>query len=274
MIVKRVIIRFFKERFFDKAAQTAYYLLLSMLPFLIFIFSLLSLFLVNEEMLLNFLQPFTPVEAFKLIEKNVQLILNKNQGNLVYVSLAVAFWLSSMAVQSLARSLDLANGHERRYAFWKVLIRDLGITLIFMIVIPLSLFLPLIEQALHNVVGNADVIQDWQGWLYVWPGIRWGMGSLFLFLFFILFYKIVPTGKVKFKEALPGALFSAIGWQIFSLMFGKYVSNVDYTMLYGQLSGIILLVLWFYLTAVIILLSGILNAEYRKSSVRKRRFKS
>ena len=76
---------------------------------------------------------------------------------------------------------------------------------------------------------------------------------------------------MKFKEALPGALFSAIGWQLFSLMFGSYVSNVDYTRLYGQLSGIILLVIWFYLTAVIILLSGLLNAEWRRLSGRKRR---
>ena len=45
---------------------------------------------------------------------------------MLYASLVVAFWLSSMAVQSLARSLDLANGYVRRYAFWKVLIRDLG----------------------------------------------------------------------------------------------------------------------------------------------------
>lgn len=273
MIYKKVIFRFFKERFFDHAAQTAYYLLLSMLPFLIFIFSLLSLFMVNEEMLLNFLEPFTPVEAFSLIEKNVQVILNKNQGDMIYVSLAGAFWISSMAVQSLARSLDLANGHKRRYAFWKVLIRDLGITLLFMAVIPLSLFLPLIERVLHSAMINADSFEVWQGWLYVQPAFRWGMGTLFLFAFFLLFYKILPTGKMKVREVLPGALFSTIGWQLFSLGFGKYVSNVDYTMLYGQLSGIILLVLWFYSTAVIILLSGLLNTEYQKASIRKRRYK-
>lgn len=229
--------------------------------------------MVNEEMLLNFLEPFTPVEAFALIEKNVQVILNKSQGNLIYLSLAAAFWLSSVAVQSLARSLDLANGRKRRYAFWKVLIRDLGITLLFMLVIPLSLFLPLIEQVFHRIVNNTESVHVWQGWLYLRPAIRWGMGSLFLFGFFLLFYKIVPTGKMTINEALPGALFSAIGWQLFSLAFGRYVSNVDYTMLYGQLSGIILLVLWFYSTAVIILLSGLLNAEYRKSSVGKRRYK-
>ncbi|AOV06286.1 YihY/virulence factor BrkB family protein [Sporosarcina ureilytica] len=269
--VKCVIIRFFKERFFDQAAQTAYYLLLSMLPFLIFLFSLLSFFTVNEEMLLNFLEPFTPVEAFLLIEKNLHAILNKSQGNVVYVSLASAFWLSSMAVQSLARSLDLANGHKRQYPFWQVLIRDLGITLLFMLIIPLSLFLPIIDEALHRIMTHADSVHAWHSWLYIRPAIRWGMGSLFLLAFFLLFYKIVPTGKMALKAVLPGALFTTVGWQLFSLSFGKYVSNVDYTLLYGQLSGIILLVLWFYSTAVIILLSGLLNAEFRRSSRKRRR---
>ena len=274
MIYQKVILRFFKERFFDQAAQTAYYLLLSMLPFLIFIFSLLSLFMVNEEMLLHFLEPFTPVEAFALIERNVQVILNKNQGDMIYMSLAGAFWISSMAVQSLGRSLDLANGYKRRYGYWKVVIRDLGVTLLFMTVIPLSLFLPLIEQALHRAMINADSFEIWQGWLFVQPAIRWGMGSLFLFLFFLLFYKVIPTAKMKVKEVLPGALFTTVTWQLFSLGFGRYVSNVDYTMLYGQLSGIVLLVLWFYSTAVIILLAGLLNAEYQKATIGRRRFKT
>lgn len=270
-IIKNVVVRFFNERFFDQAAQTAYYLLLSMFPFFLFILSLLSLFPVNEEMLLTFLRPFTPDEAFTVIEENVRAVLNKGHGKVLYASLVAAFWITSMAVQSLARSLDLANGYVRRYAFWKVLIRDLGVTLLFMLVIPLSLFLPIIEKALYRVVTYYDTIEEWQGWFYIWPNVKWGLGTLFLFLFFLLFYKVVPTGKMKFKEALPGALFSAIGWQLFSLVFGSYVSNVDYTRLYGQLSGIILLVIWFYLTAVIILLSGLLNAEWRRSSGRKRR---
>ena len=263
-IIKNVAIRFFKERFFDQAAQTAYYLLLSIFPFLIFIFSILRFFPVNEEMLLTFLRPFTPDEAFAILEWNVQVVLNKGKGTVLYGSLIAAFWISSMAVQSLARSLDLANGYVRRYAYWKVLIRDLGVTLLFMLVLPLSLFLPLIEKALYRVVTYYDVIEEWQGWLYVWPNVKWGLGTLFLFLFFLLFYRMVPTGKMKLRDALPGALFAAVGWQFFSLLFGDYVSNVDYTRLYGQLSGIILLVLWFYLSAVIILLAGLLNAEWRR----------
>lgn len=263
MILRNVARRFFKERFFDQAAQTAYYLLLSMFPFLIFLFSLLSYLPVDEEMFLAFLRPFAPSEAYVIIEQNVRAIIFKVQGNVLYTSLAAAFWLSSVAVQSLARSLDQAYGYVRRYPFWKVLIRDLGVTLLFMLILSLSLFLPLVERALHEIVTYYDAVEQWRGWLYVWPQVKWGLGTLFLILFFLLFYKVVPTGKMKVKEVLPGAIFSAIGWQLFSLFFGNYVANVDYTRLYGQLSGIILLVLWFYMTAVILMVSGLLNAELR-----------
>lgn len=269
-ILGRVVRRFFKERFFDQAAQTAYYLLLSILPFFIFTFSLLNLLEVNEEVLLNLLEPFTPVEAFMIIERNLHFILNANQGKVVYISLIGAFWVSSMAVQSLARSLDLANGHRRYYPFWRVLIRDLGVTLLFMLVIPLSLVLPPIDEAFNRIMIQMDSLQAWQSWSYIRPAIRWGMGSLFLLAFFLLFYKIVPTGRMTLRAVFPGALFTTVVWQLFSLSFGKYVSNVDYTILYGQLSGIILLVLWFYSTAVIILLSGLLNAEYGKVYKRRR----
>lgn len=265
MIFKNVLKRFFKERFFDQAAQTAYYLLLSMFPFLISIFALVSYLPVDEEMLLAFIKPFAPTEAYAIIEQNVRSIIFKVQGKVLYTSLALAFWVSSVAVQSLARSLDQANGYVRRYPFWKVLIRDLAVTLLFMLVLASSLFLPLVERALHEVVTYYDSVEQWRGWLYIWPNVKWGLGTLFLFLFFLLFYKFVPTGKMKVKEVWPGALFSAIGWQLFSLIFGNYVANVDYTRIYGQLSGIILLVLWFYLTAVILMLSGLLNSEWRRS---------
>ena len=206
-----------------------------------------------------------------IIEQNVRAIIFKVQDNVLYTSLAVAFWLSSVAVQSLARSLDRAYGYVRQYAFWKVLIRDLGVTFLFMLMLSLSLFLPLVERALHEVVTYYDAVEQWRGWQTVSPKVKWGLGTLFLFLFFLLFYKVVPTGRMRVREVLPGAIFSAIGWQLFSLFFGNYVANVDYTRLYGQLSGIILLVLWFYFTAVILMVSGLLNAELRTSIKRKRR---
>lgn len=270
-IIINIAKRFFNERFFDQAAQTAYYMLLSIFPFLIFIFSLINLLSVNEEVIFTLLKPFVPSQSFALIQNNVYAFIDKGEGKVLYLSLATAFWLSSIAVQSLARSLDLANGRLRRYAFWKVLIRDLGVTLLFMIVVSLSLLLPIVERFLYEFLTYNETIEDWQGFIYIWPKVKWGLGTVFLFMFFLLFYKVVPTGKITFKEVLPGTIFSAIGWQLFSLLFGNYVNTVNYSLLYGQLSSIILLVLWFYMSAVIILTSGLLNAEWRKFKRGRRR---
>lgn len=262
-IAKRVFVRFFAERFFDEAAQTAYYLLLSVFPFLLFILSLISFFPVDAQQILDFLRPFAPGDSFALIEDNVTNILAADKGRVLSLSLIAAFWISSMAVQALARALNEANGIKSKLPYWKGLLRDLGVTLLFMTLVPLSLFLPFIESGLHWVVSRAGKVDDWQGWIYIWPTVKWGLGSVFLFSFFLLFYKIVPNERLTFREVWSGALFSAIGWQVVSLLFADYVSNVNYTRLYGQLAGIIVLVLWFYLTAVVILLSGLLIAEVR-----------
>lgn len=133
-----------------------------------------------------------------------------------------------------------------------------------MMIVPLLLFLPFLEEGLHWIVSNAGTIENWQGWIYIWPQVKWGIGTLFLFLFFLLFYIIVPEKRHTIRDVWPGALFSAVGWQVVSLLFADYVSQVNYTRLYGQLGGIIVMVLWFYLTAVVILLSGLLIAEAEK----------
>lgn len=271
ILVKNILLRFFKERFFDEAAQTAYYLLLSIFPFLIFILTLVSFFPVDAQQILDFLKPFAPGETFALIEDNVISILSVDKGRVLSLSLLSTFWISSMAVQALARALNDANRIKSSPSFLKRLLRDLGITLLFMTIVPLLLFLPFIESGLHWLVAYSGRIDDWQGWIYIWPVVKWGIGTLFLFLFFLLFYKILPNERLTLREVWSGALFSAIGWQVVSLLFAYYVSNVNYTRLYGQLSGIIVLVLWFYLTSVVILLSGILIAEVRNIKISKGR---
>lgn len=270
-LIKNIFGRFFKERFFDEAAQTAYYLLLSVFPFLIFILSLVSYFPVEDQQILNFLRPFAPGNSFAFIEDNVTDILSADKGRVLSYSLLASFWISSMAVQALARALNQANNVQNRLPYWKGLLRDLGVTLLFMMIMPLLLFLPFIEEGLHWIVSKAGTIENWQGWIYIWPKVKWGLGSIFLFLFFLLFYIILANKRLTFRQVWPGALFSAVGWQVVSLLFAHYVAQVNYSRLYGQLGGIIVLVLWFYLTAVVILLSGLLNAEMRKMRMQQSR---
>lgn len=253
--------RFFKERFYDQAAQTAYYLLLSAIPFMIFMLSLVSFFPVDQEAILEFIRPYAPSNSYTLIEENVRSVLSTGKGQVLSISLLSTFWLSSMAVQSLGRSFNDVSGTARSLPFWKGLLRDFGVTVIFMIIVPLSLFIPLAERLLQWIAAESITIEAWSEWLAIWPIVKWSIGTAFLILFFTAFYKIIPNDRQTFRFVLPGAIFAALGWQIGSHLFESYAAAVSYTRLYGQLSGIIILVLWFYLTAAVILLGGLLNAE-------------
>jgi len=265
--LQRIAGRFFNERFFDQAAQTAYYLLLSVIPFLIFMISLVSFFPIKENDILSVIRPYAPANTYDLIHENVETVLEKGKGQLISVSFFSTFWLSSMAIQSLVRSLNEAYRIKRPLRFLRGVIRDLGVTLIFMFLVPLSLLVPLAERLLHLLI-SAEVIgtiETAAPFLTTWTMIKWGLGSVFLFGFFILFYKILPSGKQTLKSVIPGAAFAAFSWQAMSVIFGEYAGAVSYTRIYGQLAGIIILTLWFYLTAIVLLLGGLINAERGQS---------
>lgn len=269
-VIKRIATRFFKERFYDQAAQTAYYLLLSTLPFLLFVLSLASLLPLHPETLIAMVQPYVPDAAFPLIVENVRVLTRGDLSPLILLSLVSAFWVSSIAIQSLARSLDEAMGVINRMSYFRRLGHDLGITLLFMLFVPLSLLFPIADHFLHAWVSHTEKIHLWRGWVYVWPVVRWGFGTLFLFGFFITFFKILPSDRISIREALPGAIFSTVAWQGGSILFNRYADFVNYSLLYGQLSGIVLLILWFFLTAVILLVAGLLNAELRRELHKER----
>lgn len=93
-VVTRVFVRFFAERFFDEAVLTAYYLFLSVFPFLLFILSLISFFPVNAQQVLDFLGPFAPGDSFALIEDNVTNILAADKGQVLSLSLIAAISFS------------------------------------------------------------------------------------------------------------------------------------------------------------------------------------
>ncbi|KIL76422.1 YihY/virulence factor BrkB family protein [Bacillus badius] len=261
--IQRVLARFFAEQFFDRAAQTAYYLLLSVVPFLIFMLSLVSFFPIEEKDVLSVIRPYAPANTYEIIHENVESVLEKGKGHLISISFFSTFWLSSMAIQSLVRSLNEAYRIKRPLSFFKGMVRDLGVTLIFMFLVPLSLIVPLAERLLRLLI-SAEVISSIEAatpFLTTWTAVKWGLGTLFLFGFFILFYKILPSGKQKTSSVIAGAIFAAVSWQVMSVVFGEYAAAVNYTRIYGQLAGIVILTLWFYLTAIVLLLGGLINAE-------------
>lgn len=258
--LKQIIIRFFAERFYDQSAQMAYYLMLSLFPFLIFLFSLMGFLQINPDNILVMIEPFAPKETYIVVRNTLENILENGRGELLSFSLIAAFWLASMAIQSLVRSLNKAYQIKRKQAFFlHGILSDLLLTLGFMIILSLSLLVPIIEEFVRTFVLTQVTVNEL--WYSLWFLTRWGLGTLFLYLFFSILYKVVPSIRVPWKRVFPGAIFATIGWQVVSICFSRYTSMSNYSELYGQLGSIIALMVWFYLTAVVLLVGGLINAS-------------
>ncbi|PPA72385.1 YihY/virulence factor BrkB family protein [Jeotgalibacillus proteolyticus] len=250
--------RFFKEGYYDQSAQTAYYFMLSIFPFLFMVMSIASFFPINSGDLIAIIEPYAPPSTYRLIESNLTTILDSGQGQVLSISALSAFWLSSMAIQSLVRSLNDAHHIKRKKNFIKGLFSDFFLTIGLIFILPLTILIPIVEKFITRWAEKFIWIP--LDWLQYWGVIRWGLGSLVLFVFFWLLYRYLPSRQMTWKSVIPGALFVTIGWQLISEGFSFYVGYGNYTLLYGQLGSVIVLLIWFYLTAVILLFGGLLNA--------------
>ncbi|MCR2821227.1 YihY/virulence factor BrkB family protein [Lederbergia panacisoli] len=256
-----VIKRFFIDRFHDQSAQMAYYFMLSIFPFLIFAFSLVSFLPVRVEDILSAIEPFAPKGSFHLIKSNILSIFGQQQTKIASFSLLAAFWIASMAVQSLVRAMNDAYKIVREEGFFLAFGKDLILTLSLMVTLTISLLVPIGEEiGRFFLATHIELPPSFHKW---WFLSKWVIGSIYLFFFFLFLYKVVPSKKVSIQNIIPGAIFATIGWQTVSVGFSYYVSfAASYTRLYGQLGNIIVLMIWFYFTAAVLLIGGLLNATW------------
>jgi membrane protein len=253
-------------RVYDLSAQMAYYFLMSVFPFLFVIYSLLAFLPVNQNTLLQLVQPYAPVETFELITETLKYTTSHSSSNFLSFSLIATLWLSSMGFQCMKRILDDAYEVQSDESVLKQIALGLLLTLGFMIAVLFSVIIPFFEKFIRSYLTN---VFDIPNFYLLWTGVQWGIGSIFLFSFFIALYYFSPSINLTLRQVMPGAIFSMIGWQLVSFGFAAYVSDNNYDAFYGQLGGIVVLMLWFYLSAMVIILGGIINAIYLDNKNRK-----
>jgi len=85
------------------------------------------------------------------------------------------------------------------------------------------------------------------------------------FIVLLALYKLAPNKKILLRNAMWGAIFATVGWQLVSLAFSYYVSTIgNYSATYGSLGAVIILMIWFYISGIIIITGGVINATIRK----------
>lgn len=259
LILKNLYCRFQDDEIPALGAQLTYYLLLAFFPFLIFVLTLLSYtHLASEEALVD-LSRFLPANAYEVVHRIVEETVTPNRGTLLSFGMVAAFWLASNGVGALIRGINKAYDQEEKRPFWKVrgisLLFTLGMAVIIILSFGMLVFGELLGAYMFDILGVPHLFKA------AWNIIRYLIPLAAMMLVFILLYHYTPNHRMRLKEVVPGSIFSTFGWVITSLVFSFYVNNfVNFSITYGSIGGIIVLLMWLYWSSIIVLIGGELNA--------------
>ncbi|WP_368652723.1 YihY/virulence factor BrkB family protein [Ornithinibacillus sp. 4-3] len=250
------------------AAQLSYFFLLSLFPFLLFVVTLVGYLPLNEISVVDFISDYMPTEIASFINTNVSQLLSQQNGGLLSISIVGTLWSASNGLNAITKALNKAYRVEDTRFFLISRLIAVAMTIAMVLVIIISLLLPIFGEMigiyLFSFVGLSDEFVP------IWNSLRWVVSSAAIFLVLLALYIFIPNVKVRLREVLWGALFATIGWQLISLAFSYYVNTLgNYSATYGSLGTVIILMIWFYISGIIIITGGVINAVNKKDKLIK-----
>lgn len=261
--VKRVYQRITDDDIFGLGAQLAYFLLLSLFPFLIFLMTLVGYLPLDMQNITEFIERYAPGEISQLINENVNDLVNNQNGQLLSIGIIGTLWAASNGINAIMRGFNHAyNVDEDRSIIVRRLIAII-LTVAMILVVCMAFLLPVFGKMIGEYIFTLFGASE--SFLNAWDTFRWIGSSAVIFIVLVALYKMAPNMRIYFKNVIWGALFATLGWQLASLVFSFYVNSMgNYSATYGSLGTVIVLMIWFYLTGVIIMIGGVINAVLRE----------
>lgn len=257
--INQLLGQIMRDQINDLSAQLAFYFLLSLFPLLIFMLTLLPFFDLQPDPVIQWLVSHAPGEASQLIESNVRPLLTEASGGLLSFGVLATLWSASNATSAIFRALNKAYNVQESRPFWKVKLYAILLTVALIFVIAMTLILPVFGHLILKEIGKFILIPPF--FMTLINAFRWIVGFVISVLVLMFLYYLAPDVHLKFRYVLPGALFASVSWQIISLGFSYYVSQfAHFTSTYGSLGGVIILMFWFFLTGMILIVGGEVNA--------------
>ncbi len=241
------------------AASTAFFMFLSLVPILIMICTIIPYTHLTEENLLNGISEIMPSVLEPLMVSVVSDVYEKSAGVLSIAAIAT-LWSASRGVLALMRGLNVLNGVEEERNYFVVRGIAAFYTLVMLAVLLLSLIINVFGNVLLDMI-FLRVPQTRQLFNFA-MNFRFLVIWLIMTLLFAAVYAYVPNKKLRFRAQMPGAVFTAVVWSIFSWGFSIYVERINNLSTYGSLSIIVIIMLWLYFCIYIILIGAHINRYF------------
>ena len=252
----------------ESSAQCSYYTILSFIPFIILVITLIQYTNIEPQTLFDAISKFIPSSMNEIILNVVQEVYSKSIGT-VSISIIFTIWTASKGLFALTKGLQLIYNTDNKSDTSYIYLRIKGIlqTIIFIVLIVLGL------TAL--VFGNTlkDIAQKYFGELrnynIMFSILTEIIFILITFMVFLLLYKFMPKHKVTFKSQMYGAIFGAIALNVISFVFSKYLYIFKgFSLTYGSLTTLMLIMMWTYSCFYTVFLGAELNKLLNSSEIK------
>ena len=247
-----------KDDVFALASQLAYYLVLSFFPFMLFLMTLVGFSKLSSNEILEGLSVMLPKSVLELTQSTIREVFDNQHTGLLGISILLMIWTSSSAFKAVIKSVNKAYNFKEDRSFIKLsIISILGILALASIII-----LALGTLVFGNVIG--DYLKNTQS-LYkiiiiLWNIFRHAFIFIVMIFIFVIIYIFAPAKKLTWKEVIPGAIFSTLGWVLVSFGFSFYIDNFsNYSRFYGSLGAVFILMTWLFIISIIFILGVEIN---------------
>jgi membrane protein len=259
-LIKESVKEFFDDGMTIHASALAYQVIFSIFPFALFLIALLGFLHLPQffDWLLQQAATLFPQQAMDQVNQVIHQ-LQQPKGGLLSFGMILALWTASAGIRATMYALNVAYNVEEGRPVWKryplSILYTIGIAAMLIAAAALLLIGPKAIDWLAQQIGLEQLF------VTLWTWLRWPAVLFLMILAVAVIYYVAPDVEQKFRFITPGAVLAVVTWIIGSLAFDYYVKNfANYNAMYGSIGTIIVMLLYFFLSAAVLLFGAEINA--------------
>lgn len=262
LIIKGFNNRLNEDKISAFSAQAAFFLILSIVPFLSLLLTLVKYLPISQTMLIDTVIGVIPTPFEPLVSTILNELYQKTNGAILSVSILVSVWSSAKGILAIINGLQSVYHIEMKRNYFILRFISALYTIVFVIAIIVTLLLMVFGNTIYHALKKqypvaADVMS-------IFVKQKFILSFCILTLFFLFVYKLVKRANGSFINMIPGAVTASVSWIVFSYVFSIYIDKFsDFSYTYGSLATIVLLMLWMYICMYLLFIGAEINSYFQ-----------
>lgn len=258
-MIERMCDNISKDNISAYSAQSSYYTILSFIPFLILLITLIQYTSIEQQTLFNVISKIIPSSMNEFVLGIVKEVYSKSIGT-ISISIIFTLWSAGKGLLALIKGLHSVYNIKDKKSNSAIYLKLMSIvqTIVFIVLITIGLVVLVFGNSLISIIKNHfGVLENFT----VLSRVLTELGFIFItFIIFLCLYKFIPKHKVSFRSQIPGAIFGAISLNVISFIFSRYLDIFKgFSITYGSLTTLMLVMMWTYSCFYTLFLGAELN---------------